>query len=191
MVHKSALLSVLAVHTQCLLSRKGKFSFLNLLFKNAYISYDNKKTMNYTAQNYTAQAIFSSSSSQLVLPTDMYQTIMNFILYNKTNIQIEQTVLSTCNLTQYPSIFLLLNDSWFEIPPSLYVQNASYSQQYGATGSYCALAIEPQEANLVILGAPFMQNYYVIFDVDQDIIGVSNVYSNATLMTGPIPPRVP
>jgi len=51
----------------------------------------------------------------------MYQIIMNFILYNKTNIQIEQTVLSTCNLTQYPSIFLLLNDSWFEIPPSLYV----------------------------------------------------------------------
>lgn len=43
----------------------------------------------------------------------------------------------------------------------------------------------------MILGAPFMQNYYVIFDVDQDIIGVSNIYSNATLMTGPVPPRVP
>jgi len=49
MVHKSALLSVLAEHTQCLLSRKGKYSFLNPRFKNAYISYDNKKTMNYTA----------------------------------------------------------------------------------------------------------------------------------------------
>jgi hypothetical protein len=35
-----------------------------------------------------------------------------------------------------------------------------------------------------------MQNYYVIFDVDQDIIGVSNVYSNATLVKGPIPPKL-
>ena len=35
-----------------------------------------------------------------------------------------------------------------------------------------------------------MQNYYVIFDVNQDIIGVSNVYSNATLVKGPIPPKL-
>lgn len=35
-----------------------------------------------------------------------------------------------------------------------------------------------------------MQNYYVIFNVDQDVIGVSNVYSNATIVKGPIPPRV-
>lgn len=35
-----------------------------------------------------------------------------------------------------------------------------------------------------------MQNYYVIFDVNQDIIGVSNVYSNATLVKAPIPPRI-
>lgn len=52
---------------------------------------------------------------------------MNFILFDKANIQIEQTVLSSCNLTQYPSLYLLLNDTWFEIPPALYVFNASFS----------------------------------------------------------------
>jgi hypothetical protein len=83
--------------------------------------------MNYTASNYTAQAYFSSSSSQLVLPTAMYQAVMNYILYNKTSIQIELTVLSTCDLTRYPSLFLMLGDTWFEVPPSLYVKNSSYS----------------------------------------------------------------
>lgn len=59
----------------------------------------------------------------------------------------------------------------------------------GTVRTYCTLAFLPQSANYVILGAPFMRNYYMIFDLDQDIMGISNLYTTSNMFKGDIPKK--
>lgn len=60
------------------------------------------------------------------MPVDMYKSVMSYILMGKTSVQLDQYVLSTCDATQYPSLYLRLNQTWFEVKPSTYLINATY-----------------------------------------------------------------
>ena len=80
-----------------------------------------------------------------------------------------------------------MDDTWFEIRPSTYIINATYQSLGDDAKVYCTVGIVPQQSNIVILGAPFMKNYYMIFDLDADRLGVSNIYSTSNLFQGPLP----
>lgn len=78
-----------------------------------------------------------------MLPVDMYKTVMGFLLYGKDTLMIDQYVLSTCDTTQYESIYLRLNDTWFEIKPSTFIMNATLQNMGSQYSSYCTIGIDP------------------------------------------------
>ncbi len=77
---------------------------------------------------------------------------------------------ATCDITAYPSIYLRIQDFWFEIKPETYV----LPKPRGIVGDFCPIAIASSNSNDVILGRPFMENYYMIFDIDSDEIGIAH-----------------
>jgi Eukaryotic aspartyl protease len=98
-------------------------------------------------------------------------------------------VLATCDPSKYSSLYLRLNDTWFEVRPSTYILNATFESLGEAYIGYCAIGIVPQSSNFVILGAPFMKNYYMIFDIDSDRLGISNLYSSSRQFQGSLPEK--
>jgi hypothetical protein len=77
---------------------------------------------------------------------------------------------STCNTTKYPSLYLRLNQTWFEIKPSTFI----LPRPNGIVGDYCPIAITTSTTADVILGLPFLKNYYMVFDIENDVIGIAN-----------------
>lgn len=73
-----------------------------------------------------------------------------------------------------------MNDTYFEIKPSTFILNATYTGLGDEYGTMCPIGIIPNSANFIILGVPFMKNFYVIFDLDSDRVGISNLYSTST-----------
>jgi hypothetical protein len=107
---------------------------------------------------------------------------MWFILSGKESYQVDDYVISSCNITQYNSIFLRIGETWYEIRPSTYVlQSATYQVQNSNNElkTFCTISIVPSQYDYIILGVPFMKNYYMIFDLDNDKFGISNLYSTA------------
>ena len=91
---------------------------------------------------------------------------------------------ATCNVAKYPSILLRLEDTWFELKPSTFI----LEKPTGVSGDYCPIAITSSGSNDVVLGLVFLKNYYMIFDFDNDNVGIStNKYSLSSFYEGPAP----
>ena len=76
--------------------------------------------------NFSARAIFSSTVRYLLFPGNLQQTIINYLLYDKFNSTIGTRLdkdpidgqfyyYATCNRSAYQSLWLRLDDTWFEI----------------------------------------------------------------------------
>jgi hypothetical protein len=103
---------------------------------------------------------------------------------------VDQYLLSSCDAKAYPSFYLRIDKYWFEISPSTYIINATYhkdgADQYK---DYCTLALTKLSQNFIILGTAFMKNYYMIFDLEQDRVGVSNLNTLTQVFEGNPPTK--
>lgn len=84
--------------------------------------------------NYTARAIFSSTIRYILLPSDLFPIVMNYLLYDKLQntssvygridkdpVDGQFYYYATCNKSAYQSLWLRLEDTWFEIQPRTYI----------------------------------------------------------------------
>jgi hypothetical protein len=75
------------------------------------------------------RAILSSTIKYLLLPPDLYTTIIEFLLYDKFNNSLsvldasdnQYYYFSPCNFTGYQSLWLRFENFWFEIQPRTYL----------------------------------------------------------------------
>ena len=93
-------------------------------------------------------------------------------------------MLSSCNVTAYPSLYIRVNQTFFEISPSTYLINATYQNVGNNYLDYCTIGLMPTSQNFMILGTAFMKNYYVIFDYERDAVGLSNLSTNSNIFNG-------
>jgi hypothetical protein len=56
---------------------------------------------------------------------------------------------------------------------------------------YCTIGLMPTSQNFIILGTAFMKNYYMIFDYERDVVGLSNLSTNANIFNGKSPKKKP
>ena len=84
--------------------------------------------------NYSARAIFSSTIKYLLFPGNLSSIILNYLLYDKMNATVSVRLdldpvdglyyyYATCNKSAYQSLWLRLDDTWFEIQPRTYVMD--------------------------------------------------------------------
>src|SRR5450830_941112 len=79
--------------------------------------------------NYSTRAVFSSTIKYLQLPLNLTNTILGYLLFDKTNktIVLKDDVdgqfyyYATCDKTKYSSIWFRLDDFWFEILPRTFI----------------------------------------------------------------------
>lgn len=141
--------------------------------------------------NFSAQAIFTSTVKYLQFPTDLANTMINFLLYDKVNksmilkddVDGQYYYYATCNYKSYPSIYLRLEDTWFQIQSSTFILESPAN----VNGDYCRIGISSSLSDDVLLGIVFIKNYYMIFDTDNDQVGISthNVTRSIYMVGGP------
>ena len=93
---------------------------------------------------------------------------MKYILENKTFYVLDKYVLSSCNTSDYDSIYIRLDSYWFEIKPESYILNQTYNGTIPDYQDLCTIGILPTSDNLITLGTIFLRNYYTIFDLEND-----------------------
>lgn len=99
-----------------------------------------------------------------------------------------------CNSTNQQSIFVRLEDYWFEIQPKTYLINAFYpppnsiinqtTNSQKQTQNLCTIGLLPHNESYILLGHTFMKNYYTIFDMELARVGLSNQHGNPLFFKG-------
>lgn len=96
------------------------------------------------------------------------------------------TILGSCNRTSYPSLYLYIDGSYYEIDPFTFVLDYDSSKK-----GWCTIAIEESYYDYWTLGDAFLRNYYTIFDETNNKIGFApHKTSNATLENNAVAPTV-
>eukprot|EP00347_Sterkiella_histriomuscorum_P005954 403354623 len=161
---------------------------------NGYYINQTSKILNGTQPggNYTGKAIFSSTIQYLQFPDAVKDQILKRLTMDKQNQTLQflnsedgqYLTFATCNASRYPSLWLRLEDAWFEIKPQTFIMEKPATVQ----GDYCPIGISSSGSNDVVLGLVFLRNYYMIFDFDNDNIGLSkNKYTLSSFYDGPPP----
>ncbi|CDW76293.1 eukaryotic aspartyl protease family protein [Stylonychia lemnae] len=164
---------------------------------NAYLINASLLLLNGTqpGRNHTAKAVISSTIQYLQFPDSIKEDILKKLTIDKQGgtQQIynaedgEFLTYSTCNISAYPSINLRLDDTWFEIKPKTFILEKPATIQ----GDYCPIGISSSGSNDIILGLVFMRNYYMIFDFDNDKIGVAqSKFTQSAFKKGQLPFKV-
>jgi hypothetical protein len=86
-------------------------------------------------------------------------------------------------------LYFRVNQTFYEVHPSSYLINATYQNVGKDYLQYCTIGIMPTNQNFIILGTTFMKNFYIIFDLERDIVGISNLGTNATMFQGKAPEK--
>lgn len=73
---------------------------------------------------------------------------------------------SSCVLSKYESLYLLMGDTWFEVPPSVYVQST-------VNPLSCFIQINFNAGDSWLLGDTFLRSYYMIWDNSGNRVGLA------------------
>jgi hypothetical protein len=99
----------------------------------------------------------------------------------------DKYVLSSCNASSYQSLYLRLDNHWFEIKPESYILNHTYVDSNELDG-LCTIGIITATDQVIILGNVFLRNFYTIFDLEYDQLGLyMNTYLKSEYFEGPLP----
>lgn len=93
-------------------------------------------------------------------------------------------ILASCDVTLYKSVFLYVDNKFFEITPANYVLQVDI----GIPGR-CLIGFTKFGSEKWLLGAVFLRNYYSIWNEETDKIGfVPHITSTANIRTSDAAP---
>jgi len=129
--------------------------------------------------------IFDTGTSLAYLPASVGPDIISKILRGKRHTLYSGIYLTTCDTSNFDSLFIHMGGYWLEIPPSTYIINLSSDP----TTPLCGLGLLVNSYDYWLLGDVFLRNYYVIMDMDNNKIGLSpHLTTNVGPITaGPVP----
>ena len=135
------------------------------LFKGEGFEDDDVKTTGYSL-NYMSMAVLHSGSNEMQIPKELFEVIMRMVLKGKRYfIENGDRYWGPCDRSKYESLYLLVGDTYFEMPPSSYVTSL---QKEGK----CLLVFEESQDKEWHLGTPFLRNYYSVWDNKNGQVGL-------------------
>jgi len=104
--------------------------------------------------------IFDSGTSLAYIPVSIAATVISELLSGVSNQYYSGIYYVDCSTVgTMPSLFLTIENYWFEIPSSTYIVHLA-----DAYGPYCVLGFLSNSVDTWLLGDVFFRNYYAIFD---------------------------
>lgn len=122
------------------------------------------------AMSAPATATLDTGTSYLYMPKSVFPQVMQALLRGKESVRAmvdkQSYYFSSCDTATYNSIYLLIESTWFEIPPTAFVT---------ATTGYtlCQLQLGAADDETWILGGTFLRNYYSVWDNDNKQVGLA------------------
>jgi hypothetical protein len=127
--------------------------------------------------SYFSDGCLDTGTSLMLIPHELYNHVMSLITSKKRVIERYGWTFSTCDLTQYESLFLLSNGIYYEIPPSSYVID------FGISG-WCGIGFMQSGGHDWLIGDVFLKNFYSVWDDANDRVGlVPHITSSSTRYT--------
>ena len=121
------------------------------------------------------RVVFDSTNQNLYLPRSLGPAILQFIFKDLPGFQndfgFQETV--SCDRSLFPSLFVAIQEKWVEIPPEYYVKEFSRTTYNGKTESGCYLMLKTWEHDMWMLGVPFFNGYYSLFDPSAATLTIS------------------
>jgi hypothetical protein len=109
---------------------------------------------------------------------------MSTLLHGLDYVIVQGTYLSSCDPTQYNSVYLRIDSYWVEVDPWTFVLDATYE----GYPDYCMVGIAIYSDDYWLLGDVFLRNFYAIFDEGNTRLGlVPSLISNSTIVSGNAP----
>jgi hypothetical protein len=118
----------------------------------------------------------------MYIPKELYHPIIDLIIDSKFHYRQYGYVWSTCDLSKYESLYLLIDGTYFEIPP------ASYVRDFGA--KFCAIGLMKNSDHEWLLGDVFLKNFYSVWDNTNNQVGLAPHLTSpagSTLTTSTLP----
>ncbi|TNV79572.1 hypothetical protein FGO68_gene16302 [Halteria grandinella] len=111
-------------------------------------------------------ACLDTGTSLMYLPKRVFPKVIKALLKGLKHLRSSGYYYGPCDTSLYQSIYIMMGDTWFEIPPSVFVE-ASPGYQY------CFIEIGASEDDTWLLGDTFLMNYYSVWDNDNNQVGLA------------------
>jgi len=130
--------------------------------------------------------VFDTGTSLAYVPYTISADLISKILRGKKYANYFGTYITTCDTSQFESVYIYFNGYWMEIPPSTYIVIMGDD---GNGNNICGLGFVPNSSDYWLLGDVFLRNYFVVFDQGNDKIGFApHIYSAVqSITTGSLP----
>jgi hypothetical protein len=115
----------------------------------------------------------------MYVPLRLYKRVIKALMVGLKHYRLSRVLWGPCDTTLYPSLYLLMNGNWFEVPPSVYV-----GPKENSDSKYCSIDIDRNDDDTWLLGDTFLRNYYTVYDEENNQVGLApHITSDASLIT--------
>jgi hypothetical protein len=153
-------------------------------FRVGLDDYDAKgRPMTWTMQE-PSTACLDTGTTLMYLPKRVFPKVIKALLRGLDSFRNKYgDYYGPCDTSLYPSLYIMMGDTWFEIPPSVFVESSEYY--------YCFIEIGASSDDLWLLGDTFLMNYYSVWDNDNSMVGLApHITSTATTIdAATLPPN--
>lgn len=122
--------------------------------------------------------IFDTGTTYCIFPDSLFNDILsNFNLPNPNNMYVNYALRSCAEFTNITDIFFYIHGYKYVFPKESFIFNNSVNCAFlfNTWNSY-------SPSNEILLGDIFLQNYYLIYDYDNYVIGLANLPNITTCM---------
>lgn len=146
---------------------------IDMEVNHVFFDFDTPVPINSVAKG----VVLDSGTSFIITPTEDYDNIINYLSYDlgfqfddvSESTDVKQTYCTEADYERFPDLWFKINDTNFKLPKTSYLYRLAEQD----TCYLLLIAKNFFSTPMYILGNIFLHNYYTIYDLENELIGMA------------------